>query len=193
MNYYKLLETENFWVWGLHHFRFYQARTTTTAIKSPLQKIFLKKYPPRLALFIEVKLFHCFLKWRSRCVPEHIRYLSALELRVIVYGTQGLSLKRTEWTHAQRHASWISSEHATPRVNKFVNLIWGKSYCGTVRHTEAASPCLGLPLPRVHSRLYMIEIIRATRSIIPVTELTFLSLHMYMYLNGTTLWEILFT
>ncbi len=32
----------------------------------------------------------------------------------------------------------------------------------------------------------MIEIIRAARSIIPVMELTFLSLHMYLYSKSTT-------
>ncbi len=32
-----------------------------------------------------------------------------------------------------------------------------------------------------YNYIYMIEIIQATRSIIPVVELTFLSLHMYLY------------
>ncbi len=35
-----------------------------------------------------------------------------------------------------------------------------------------------------YNYFYMIEIIRAVRSIIPATELTFLSLHMYLYSKG---------
>ncbi len=123
--------------------------------KSLFSKICFKKYTPWLAPFFEVKLFHCFLKWCSRCVPEHVRNLSALELRVIVYGTWGLSLKWTEWTRAHRRASQISSEHVAPRVNTFVNFISGRSYRSTVWHTEAASRRLGLTLPLVYSRIYI--------------------------------------
>ncbi len=38
----------------------------------------------------------------------------------------------------------------------------------------------------VNNYFYMIEIIRAACSILPATELTFLSLHMYLYLKGST-------